>query len=202
MATNQATAAAKLPADRRAKQAAIHCFAQAGLDGTSMEDVATAAGMARSTLYRYFREKDDLILAVMEQESVALAATLAAQIEPGLSFGEYIVEGVLLAVKHVPAHPVLSKMFAPDSLATSSRVALMSNRLTEVAIKVIEPEIQAAQQAGDLPASLTANMMMDWLIRIVFSLLTMPSDQTRDEAQTRVLLQTMLLPALSGQSHR
>lgn len=44
--------------EKRAINAAIACFSEKGLAGTNMEDVAAKAGMARSSLYRYFKDKD------------------------------------------------------------------------------------------------------------------------------------------------
>lgn len=40
---------------------AIDIFRKQGYDSTSMEDVATEAGVSRRTLYRYFKSKEDLV---------------------------------------------------------------------------------------------------------------------------------------------
>lgn len=189
--------AVKKPAAERAMEAAVVCFCRKGINNSSMEDIAFEAGMARSTLYRYFKDKDELIIAVMEREAWALAKTLSTQIPIKKSFSEYIIEGMLLALIHVPEHPVLGKMFAPDSLATSSRIVLMKNHLSTVGITVIGPAIKAAQLAKRVPVELTAELLMDWLIRVLFSLLTMPSDITQTYDQKRTLLEAMLLPALT-----
>jgi AcrR family transcriptional regulator len=41
--------------------AAMAVFAEQGFDATSMNDVASAAGVSRRTIYRYFETKDDLV---------------------------------------------------------------------------------------------------------------------------------------------
>ncbi len=43
-------------------------FAKNGLEGTSMNDIALAAGRGRRTLYTYFKSKDEIYLAVVETE--------------------------------------------------------------------------------------------------------------------------------------
>lgn len=58
--------------DRQAKQDAIvaaarTAFLTAGYEGASMAQVARAAGVAPNTLYWYFDDKDDLLIAVLEQ---------------------------------------------------------------------------------------------------------------------------------------
>ncbi|OUS24199.1 hypothetical protein A9Q99_24985 [Gammaproteobacteria bacterium 45_16_T64] len=187
----------KKPAADRAMEAAVVCFCSNGINNSSMEDIALEAGMARSTLYRYFKDKDELIIAVMEREAWAMAKELSTKITVKKSFAEFIIEGMLLALIYVPEHPVLGKMFAPDSLATSSRIVLMKNHLSQVGITVIGPAIKAAKLAKLIPAELTAELLMDWLIRVLFSLLTMPSDITETNDQKRKLLEAMLLPALT-----
>lgn len=57
--------------DRDAKrqkilEAASACFAREGYDATSMEAVATAAGISKGSLYDYFRNKEDLFFGVFE----------------------------------------------------------------------------------------------------------------------------------------
>ncbi|MFF1909728.1 TetR/AcrR family transcriptional regulator [Kitasatospora sp. NPDC058218] len=54
---------------------AWRCFSRDGFHATSMDDVITATGMSSSAVYRYFRSKDDLILAAAD-ESLALVRNL------------------------------------------------------------------------------------------------------------------------------
>ena len=43
-------------------------FAQKGIEGTTMNDIATASQKGRRTLYTYFRNKEDILYAVIENE--------------------------------------------------------------------------------------------------------------------------------------
>ena len=43
-------------------------FAKKGLDDTTMNDIAIASGKGRRTLYTYFKSKDDVFYAVVEEE--------------------------------------------------------------------------------------------------------------------------------------
>ena len=47
--------------------AAMHVFARAGFHQARMEDVAQEAGLAKGTLYLYFKNKDDLIAAILRR---------------------------------------------------------------------------------------------------------------------------------------
>jgi AcrR family transcriptional regulator len=70
---------------REMVEAGARLFAERGYHGTSVDDVVAAAGFARTTFYKYFDEKSDLLLRLTE-ESLAGAAELSAgmaALEPG-----------------------------------------------------------------------------------------------------------------------
>ena len=47
--------------------AALSCFAEAGFAGTRLDDIAARADITRGTLYLYFRSKEELFKAVVQQ---------------------------------------------------------------------------------------------------------------------------------------
>lgn len=51
-------------------------FAKKGLEGTTMNDIATASGKGRRTLYTYFNRKEDIYSAVIESELERLSDKL------------------------------------------------------------------------------------------------------------------------------
>ncbi len=64
--------------------AAIDRFSEHGFAGTSMADIAEAAGMSRPALYQYFRNKEDIFAsAFVDLFEVQVARALAALDEPG-----------------------------------------------------------------------------------------------------------------------
>ncbi len=50
----------------RIMQSAMENFAKNGFDRTRMEDIATTAGLAKGTLYLYFKNKEDLFYAICD----------------------------------------------------------------------------------------------------------------------------------------
>lgn len=48
---------------------ALRVFAEKGWDATSIPDLAQAAGIAQGLMYHYFRNKEELLLAVVERHS-------------------------------------------------------------------------------------------------------------------------------------
>jgi len=59
-------------------QAAKEVFAERGYQGATLEEIAQRAGMAKATIYLYYRNKDELFLHVVE-ELVTLVTAATAQ---------------------------------------------------------------------------------------------------------------------------
>lgn len=53
-------------------EAALELFAEKGIHGTSLEEIATAAGFSRGAIYSNFADKEALIFAVVDAYSVRL----------------------------------------------------------------------------------------------------------------------------------
>lgn len=67
-------------------RAATRLFAERGFAATTMADIAAEVGLARTSLYRYFPDKDHILLAWLRREIGQLterSAAIAAAGEPG-----------------------------------------------------------------------------------------------------------------------
>ena len=60
---------------------AAQAFARAGFAGTSMDDVAAAAGITKLIVYRHFESKEELYRAVLQRVSSRLADELVAALD-------------------------------------------------------------------------------------------------------------------------
>ena len=132
----------------RLLDAAAQCFAQFGLRKTTMEDVARTGGVSRATLYRYFKNRDDLLMGVVEREARATAEIIKARLAGIEHPGEHLVEGFVEALEEIPRHPTLAMVVDPDSVGMTSRLVLNSERLASVALEIMMPVMQPAQESG------------------------------------------------------
>ena len=60
-------------------EAALPLVIERGFETTTMEDLATAAGVSRRTFFRYFSSKEDVVFAFLDQWAARLAADIVAQ---------------------------------------------------------------------------------------------------------------------------
>jgi len=180
----------------RLLDAAESCFSKFGLTKTTMEDVAKAAGMSRATVYRYFKNRDDLLMGVVEREARGAAAEIERRLRGIRNPGEYIVEGIVQALDIVPKRPALSMLFLADTVGMASRLLTTSERMVDIALELVVPVIEPARRKGLLRDNVETEVMIEWTFRIISSFLTVPSPLADSEEEMRALLRRMLLPAL------
>jgi AcrR family transcriptional regulator len=60
-------------------ETAFQLFTQRGFDQTTVDDIATAAGLSRRSFFRYFASKEDAVLGMLNAVGDAIAAELAAR---------------------------------------------------------------------------------------------------------------------------
>ena len=105
------------PSTEAILDAAVVEFERHGLRRVALEDVARRAGVSRTTIYRRFANKDELVAAVIERENVALFADIAAELKQAGPQSNLLRRGVHAVDPAVPQAPGAQ----PDDDATSPR---------------------------------------------------------------------------------
>ena len=91
--------------------AAWHLFQESSYKEISIEEVARAGGLAKGTVYLYFGTKEELFLAVQEQQLAAWFDELESQLAPLAGSGDAArVAGVVC--KTLGDRPALTRLFA------------------------------------------------------------------------------------------
>jgi len=176
--------------------AAESCYTRFGPAKTTVEDVARAAGVSRATLYRHFRTRDRLLRAVIVREAGRLAAEAEQELRRFDDVGSWIVEGMLFCLREIPRRPLLAMLFAPEEVGVVSRLVLTSERLLEIGAGILRPMFEPARRRGLLRESVRLEALIEWVLRILLSYLTVPSHLGRSDAELRHLLRVMILPAV------
>lgn len=164
-------------------------------DKVSMDSLAKAAGVGRATLYRHFKNRDELLLSLMVREAKGLAAGVVQQLQGFNDPAEYIIEGVVLAADVVSSSSLFAAILIDGGL---DRWLLMSDRLLAVGMEIIVPVVEGAGLPAAEAEDFDLEALMEWIFRILVSLMTMPSSRTQSPEATRQLLQKMLLPVLKS----
>lgn len=96
-------------------------LAEAGSADISLAEVAHQAGIGRTTVYEYFRDKDDLIATLVEERLPEVVVGLIADLPPGLPADERIAELAVATVRFVVSDPVLGLILHRELPRLSSK---------------------------------------------------------------------------------
>src|SRR3954467_6301672 len=94
--------------------AAVVEFEQHGFRRVALDEVARRARVSRTTIYRRFANKDELVSAVIERENVRLFADIAAELKQAGRQSNYYVEAFTLSILRFRRHRVLSRMMSDE----------------------------------------------------------------------------------------
>jgi len=97
------------PRARRIVDTAIDLAEKGGFEAVRLRDVAAEADVALGTLYRYFRSKEDLLIAALTSEVEGLEARIQARPMPGETPLERIDSFFRAATKGLMRRPRLAR---------------------------------------------------------------------------------------------
>lgn len=161
--------------------AAGRLFAQHGVGGVEMKDIAAAAGCSRATLYRCFENREALHTAYVHREARAVGRALADFAAPIPDPQRRLLAVLTEALRLVRRSDALSAWFSHTTIG--ARAAAGS-------------DVVAAMTAAFLSSVGVADEQRRarWLVRVLVSLLITPG---RDEADERDMLAEFVIPVLA-----
>lgn len=106
------------PSTEAILDAALVEFDRHGIRRVALDDVARRAGVSRTTIYRRFANKDDLVAAVMDRENVRLFNDIAEELKNARPQSNYYVEAFTQAILRSREHRVLHRMVLDEPALT------------------------------------------------------------------------------------
>lgn len=98
----------EIPAKNKSDQilkAALHLFAENGFHSAPMSRLAQMAGVGVGSIYRYFKDKDQLVHAVFAHVDQALTTMLAGAFDPDLSDRDQLMRMMTHLIYYLHSHP-------------------------------------------------------------------------------------------------
>ena len=175
--------------------AAVVEFERHGFRRVALDDVARRARVSRTTIYRRFSNKDELIAAVIERENAMLFADIASELKQAGPQSNIYVEAFTHAIVKFRRHRVLDRMIRDEpalvlELAEQHYGAAIV-RMAE-ALRVIFPE-GFAERIGEQ----AVNELADTILRYAAMVLLLPSGQPLESADDiRAFATRHFLPSL------
>lgn len=158
----------------RILDAALRVYESRGLRRGTLAQVASAAGVGRATLYRYFPGKDALLSALVVREARTLFAMLDDQLGSLDDPAEMLVRGLTLSYRHLRTHPLLQRILAGEPEALLPSLTVRAEPLLSAAVDFATPYIERAVKARRM-APVDPPVAAEWAARMLLSLILTPS---------------------------
>ncbi len=150
------------------------CFRRFGVAKTTMEDIASTAGVSRATVYRYVSGRDELILGVL----LRAGDEFYARVVRADTFADALIDGVLYTLDQVRADDRLTLLFAPEAAGETVTIAGAADALFQRSANYLRPLVVEAQANGELRRDINADDLGEWMIRVILSFLTVRGPKT------------------------
>lgn len=175
--------------------AALVEFDRHGIRKVALDDVARRAGVSRTTIYRRFANRDDLVAAVMDRENARLFADIAQELKTARPQSNYYVEAFTAAILRSRRHRVLNRIIS-DEPALSLELARRHYRAAvsriEQALQVIFPPGFAEKIGAD-----TVHDLAETTWRYAMMLFLLPSGEpVETPSEIRAFATKHFLPSL------
>jgi len=186
---------------RQIVASAVDLMTRQGFDGTTMKDIARAAGIGDATIYKYFPTKDRIVLGYLDEVvHSALADTLQT---PG--FSDYGLQEKLQRLTDAVLERLLpDREFAAQvrGLAGRSPLSMLAEPLAarQALREAVASFLEAAEAAGEIEPcdfkNLAGSLYTDYLVGVVGYWLADTSDEFADTTQLVDLSLGVLVQAL------
>jgi AcrR family transcriptional regulator len=175
--------------------AAVVEFEQHGFRRVALDDVARRAGVSRTTIYRRFDGRDELVAAVIDRENTVLFANIADELKGRRPQSNFYVEAFTLSIVRFRQHRVLTRMLADEPglmLELTHQHWDAAVERMSAALRVIFPDGFAEQIGAD-----AVDELADSILRYATMLLLLPSRQPLLDAEDiRAFATAHFLPSL------
>lgn len=175
--------------------AALAEFDRHGIRRVSLEDVARRAGVSRTTIYRRFANREELVAAVMDRENARLFTDIADELKEARPQSNYYVEAFTSAILRSRRHRVLNRMITDEPALTLD----LAGRHYRAAVTRIEQALQAVFPPGfaDRIGSRAVSELADTTWRYAMMALLLPTADPLDTAEDiRAFATRHFLPSL------
>jgi AcrR family transcriptional regulator len=189
--------------------AATHLFGQRGIARTSLTEIARRAGVPLPSLYDYFRDKQDLVAAVPEQNYRTLYERLTAQTAAGRRGPRALLRATYRAnLAYIDANPDWGRLFFleiwPSAAIGEARIRKAVDRYGLHYVGLIRRAVACGDYRRGLDPYLAMSLLMGGLCQLtaVWLLYSRPYDLVERGGRMFELVERSFLPAKARKSRR
>ena len=184
-------------ARERILAAAERCIDRHGIRKTTMDDIASEVGLSRPSVYRYFADRDDLLIELISRHGRALLDRAHKSISQQSSLPDQIVESVLYIADHTRGDPIMRHSLDPDGTSLGRRM-ITSGTAEMLRAEWWDPFLDTAVANNELPPGLPRSDIHLWLGNVAKTVMRGLEDGDGDLKRYRFVLRRFIAPAFAS----
>jgi AcrR family transcriptional regulator len=157
----------------RVLAATEQCLRRSGIRRTTMSEIAAEARLSRAWLYKNFPDKASLIVAALVQTDEAFWAQAHARVSSCHGVAAQVAEAVRISRQRQP-RALLLQLKAEEPEAFVETVGTGLGQMMPGMALFWHPYLEAARARGEVRANIDVTRAAEWVMRIVYSLVTVP----------------------------
>jgi AcrR family transcriptional regulator len=176
--------------------AAVACFDEHGIDATRMDDIAREAGLQRPNLYRYFANKDAIIVEVILRDISKLSVRLRESLRFRGPAPEVLLSALNLMLVALQENPFAQILHRPEHIHTIVHLAATSDTVFESAGQSYWGAIfEYAQRRGELRENIDPRAFIRWIVFVTLFCFLYP-DALGSKDDLSFYLETFVVDAM------
>ena len=195
--TPSAESASTDDARERILTAAERCIDRHGIRKTTMDDVASEVGLSRPSVYRYFADRDDLLVELIARHARVLNERAQKAISRQSSLPDQVIEGVLNIADNARRDPLTRYAIDTDGSSLSQRMRTSGISET-IRAEIWDPYLDTAIANNELPAGLPRSDIHLWLGNLTKMVMRGLEEGDGDLKRYRSILRRFVAPAFAG----
>jgi AcrR family transcriptional regulator len=177
--------------------AAERCIDRHGIRKTTMDDVACEVGLSRPSVYRYFADRDDLLVELITRHVRALLERAHKSIGRQSSLTDQIIETILYTAEHARRDRLTRHLLDPDGTSLGRRM-ISSGTSEMIRGEMWDPVLDAAVANNELPPGLPRSDIHLWLGDVTKMVMRGLEDGEGDLRRYRSILRRFVVPAFAN----
>ncbi|MFD4267823.1 TetR/AcrR family transcriptional regulator [Rhodococcus sp. NPDC058481] len=150
--------------------AARTLFAERGVGGTTIDDIAETADVSRATFFNYFQSKDSVLAALHASHMTALSGVIDRILDQDLTTAERIrlvFDDVVQATYRFPGYLRAVTGELERDLASPEVSVERTERFNDEILRILEPGLHRGEVRTDYPLRFLAQMVAAVYVSVI-----------------------------------
>lgn len=134
--------------------AALYLFTKKGYENTSIDELASKAGIGKGTVYSYFKTKSEIFLAFCEEQLQFVYKELAEKSNPEAPLKDQLLTMFIGEFQFISRNKEFGRILMRETVFPKDLTVDRSSEIDNKYIDLLVPMFKKAQQKGELRTDL------------------------------------------------